>query len=152
MDQIKIGNFIASKRKEKNLTQEQLAEKIGVSNKTISKWECGRCMPDYSLIENLCKELNISVSELINGHSFKSCMNVDNESVLQLVKEIELLKVHNVEVDGILLLLLSLVTYCIVPSSTQFGSILLNIVSLAAAVFGFVAVIWGYIRKRKIKK
>ena len=57
MDQIKIGNFIAEKRKEKNLTQEQLAEKIGVSNKTISKWECGRCMPDYSMIEGLCKEL-----------------------------------------------------------------------------------------------
>ena len=50
MNQITTGKFIAQKRKEKNLTQEQLAEKIGVSNKTISKWETGKCMPDYCII------------------------------------------------------------------------------------------------------
>ena len=46
MEQITIGKFIAKKRKEQNLTQEQLAERLGVSNKTISKWETGKCMPD----------------------------------------------------------------------------------------------------------
>ena len=86
MDQVKIGNFIAEKRKEKNLTQEQLAEKIGVSNKTVSKWECGRCMPDYSMIEGLCKELDISISELINGHEIEHPKEIDNESILQLVE------------------------------------------------------------------
>ena len=50
MNQLLVGKFITQKRKEKNLTQEQLAEKIGVSNKTISKWETGKCMPDYSVI------------------------------------------------------------------------------------------------------
>ena len=50
MNQQVIGKFISLKRKEKNLTQEQLAEKIGVSNKTVSKWENGKCMPDYSVI------------------------------------------------------------------------------------------------------
>ncbi|MGM9626262.1 MAG: helix-turn-helix domain-containing protein, partial [Eubacteriales bacterium] len=50
MNQLIIGKFIARKRKEKNLTQEQLAEKLGVSNKTVSKWECGKCMPDYSIV------------------------------------------------------------------------------------------------------
>lgn len=57
MDQHNIGIFLAAKRREKNLTQEQPAERLGVSNKTISKWENGKCMPDYSVNELLCKEL-----------------------------------------------------------------------------------------------
>ena len=60
MNQIKIGNYIQKKRKEKNLTQEQLAEKLSVSNKTISKWECGKALPDYSLVEMVCEILGIS--------------------------------------------------------------------------------------------
>lgn len=59
MNQVVIGQFIMKKRKEKNLTQEQLAEKLNVSNKTISKWETGKCMPDYGVIEALCKELDL---------------------------------------------------------------------------------------------
>ena len=47
MEQLKVGRFITKKRKEQNLTQEQLAERLGISNKTISKWETGKCMPDY---------------------------------------------------------------------------------------------------------
>lgn len=67
MNQQDIGLFIARKRRVQNLTQEQLAEKIGVSNKTVSKWETGKSMPDYSVIELLCKVLHVSVSELIAG-------------------------------------------------------------------------------------
>ena len=67
MDQQAIGQFIATKRREQNLTQEQLAEKIGVSNKTVSKWETGKTMPDYSVVEALCEVLNVSASELIAG-------------------------------------------------------------------------------------
>lgn len=51
MNQLTTGKFISKKRKEKNLTQEQLAEKLGVSNKTISKWETGKCMPDYGFVK-----------------------------------------------------------------------------------------------------
>ena len=54
MNQLVTGKFIALKRKQKNLTQEQLAEKLGVSNKTISKWETGKCMPDYWLFIRMC--------------------------------------------------------------------------------------------------
>lgn len=54
MNQAAIGSYIARKRKEKNLTQEQLAEHIGVSNKTISKWENSKRMPDYSILQKLC--------------------------------------------------------------------------------------------------
>ena len=67
MDQIKAGRFITKKRKEQNLTQEQLAERLGVSNKTVSKWETGKCMPDYAVVKSLCEELKASVSELMDG-------------------------------------------------------------------------------------
>lgn len=67
MDQEKIGKFIAACRKECNLTQEQVAEKLGVSNKTVSRWENGNGFPDVSLLQPLCELLNISVNELLLG-------------------------------------------------------------------------------------
>lgn len=67
MDQNKIGKFIAESRKAKNLTQEQLAEILGLNNRTISRWENGKTMPDISIFKPLCKTLDISVEELING-------------------------------------------------------------------------------------
>ena len=67
MDQIKIGKFIANCRKDKNLTQSDLAELLGVSNRTISKWETGRGMPDLSMFKLLCDNLDITYNELLNG-------------------------------------------------------------------------------------
>ncbi len=67
MDQIKIGKFIASLRKEKHLTQEQLGEKLGVTNKTVSRWENGNYMPDIEVLLLLSKEFNVSINELISG-------------------------------------------------------------------------------------
>ena len=67
MEQKKIGLFIAELRKDQELTQQQLADRLGVSNKTISKWECGNGMPDISSIIPLCEILNITVNELISG-------------------------------------------------------------------------------------
>jgi len=67
MNQEKIGKFILELRKEKNMTQQQLANKIGVTDRAISKWENGRGLPDLSLMKILCDELRISVNELISG-------------------------------------------------------------------------------------
>lgn len=67
MDQIKIGKFIASCRKEKNLTQAQLAEKLGITDRAVSKWETGKSMPDSSIMLELCELLSISVNELLKG-------------------------------------------------------------------------------------
>lgn len=67
MNQDKIGKFIAESRKAKKLTQEELAEKLGVNNRTISRWENGHNMPDVSLYKTLCETLEISIEELING-------------------------------------------------------------------------------------
>ncbi len=75
MDLIKIGKFIQQQRKEKNLTQVQLAQKIGVSEKTISKWECGNGFPDTTLMLPLCSALSISANELLSG----KLINENNE-------------------------------------------------------------------------
>lgn len=67
MDQNKIGKFIAELRKNKKITQKELAERLNISEKTISKWECGKGLPEVSLMKPLCKELEITVTELLNG-------------------------------------------------------------------------------------
>lgn len=67
MNQVDIGKFITSLRKEKQLTQEQLAERLGVNNRSISRWENGVSMPDVSLLPLIANELDVSVSELIEG-------------------------------------------------------------------------------------
>ena len=67
MNQEKIGRFIPENRKAKKLTQEGLAEKLGITNKSISKWENGNCLPDSSLFKPLCQILDISINELFAG-------------------------------------------------------------------------------------
>lgn len=67
MNQVKVGKFIAECRKKKNLTQMQLAEKLNITDRAISKWETGKGMPDSSIMLDLCKELEISVNELLSG-------------------------------------------------------------------------------------
>lgn len=88
MNQIEIGKFIAEKRKEKSLTQQELADLIGVSNKTISKWECGNGMPEVSLMLPLCENLNISVNELLSGETLdNSYKEKAEENLIGLIKE-----------------------------------------------------------------
>ncbi len=72
MDQAKIGRFIAALRKEHNLTQEALGEKLGVTNKTISRWENGNYMPDVEMLLKLSKEFDISINELLTGERLTS--------------------------------------------------------------------------------
>ena len=67
MNQEKVGKFIKERRKLLNLTQEDLADKVGVSNRTISKWENGHGLPDYSILLSLCKALDVSINELLSG-------------------------------------------------------------------------------------
>ena len=107
MDHTDTGKFITKKRKEQNLTQEQLAERLGVSNKTISKWETGKCMPDYSVIELLCKELNTTLAELMNGEeNEKSIHTYDNEQIVEMLKEIQNLRNMKILLIGFFLILM----------------------------------------------
>ena len=91
MDQIKIGKFIAECRKKNKLTQMQLAEKLNITDRAISKWENGKGMPDSSIMLDLCNELKISVNELLSGE--KIDMENDNQKTEQLLldmaKELE---------------------------------------------------------------
>ena len=67
MDQIKVGEFIAETRKSQGLTQRQLADVLSISDKTVSKWECGKGLPEVSLMLPLCGALNITVNDLLSG-------------------------------------------------------------------------------------
>jgi len=80
MDQIKIGKFIQQKRKERKLTQSDLAEKLNISDRTISKWENGVCMPDVGTMPLLCKILNITINDLFSGEMIDM---KDNEKRLE---------------------------------------------------------------------
>lgn len=88
MDVKKIGEFIAYNRKNKGLTQEQLGEKLGVSNKTISRWENGNYMPDLSLLKPLSEELGITLNELLSGEKIKS-EKVIEQSETSLINTID---------------------------------------------------------------
>ena len=77
MDQVKTGAFIAELRKEKGLTQKEVAEKLGVADKTISKWETGRGLPEVSLMMPLCEVLGITVNELLSGEKISADKYVD---------------------------------------------------------------------------
>ena len=88
MNQTAIGGYIARKRKAQNLTQERLAEQLGVSNKTVSKWENGKCMPDYSIIQKLCDALHVTLPELMDGEdAAEDRVRVyDDEQILDLLR------------------------------------------------------------------
>ena len=87
MNQEKIGKFIAECRKNKKLTQLELADKLGVSDKSVSKWETGKCMPDLSLFKPLCEELNITINELLSGEKLdkKDYQNKLEENIVNIV-------------------------------------------------------------------
>lgn len=87
MDQIKIGSFIAECRKNKGLTQMQLAEKLNITDRAVSKWENGRSMPDSSIMLDLCGELGISVNELLSGERLE--MTNYNEKAEQNLLEMK---------------------------------------------------------------
>ena len=110
MNQLNTGKFILKKRKEKNLTQEQLAERLGVSNKTISKWENGKCMPDYSVIKNLCEELEIIVAELMNGKEVEEerVRAYDDEQIMDLLRRTQELEKQKNLIYGILLIVMGI--------------------------------------------
>lgn len=89
MDQVKIGKFIQEIRKEQSLTQRELAEKLNISDKTISKWETGNGLPDVSLMLPLCELLHISVNELLSGKKLdeKQYFEKAEENIMDLLKE-----------------------------------------------------------------
>ena len=91
MDQIKIGRFIAEQRKAQGLTQMELAEKLSITDRAVSKWECGKAMPDSSLMLDLCDILKISVNDLLCGEkiSMENNEQKNEQILLEMAKELE---------------------------------------------------------------
>lgn len=110
MNQTAIGSYIARKRKEQNLTQEQLAEQLGVSNKTVSKWENGKCMPDYSIIQTLCEALHVTLPELMDGEAAAedSVRIYDDEQILDLLRRTQELERQKGVLYGLVLVVLGI--------------------------------------------
>ena len=92
MKQVKIGKFIASKRKEQGLTQLQLAEKLGITDRAVSKWETGKSLPDASLMPELCKLLKITINDLLCGEvvSVENYNEKAEKALLEMVKKEEM--------------------------------------------------------------
>ena len=88
MDQIKIGKFIQNKRKEKNITQQELAETLNITDRAISKWENGKCMPDVGIMQELCEILNITINDLFSGEvvNMKDTEKKLEENLLEMTK------------------------------------------------------------------
>lgn len=91
MDQIKIGKFIAETRKSQNMTQKQLADVLSISDKTVSKWECGKGLPEVSLMLPLCNVLCITANELLSGAKISQIdyQEKAEENIMNLMKENE---------------------------------------------------------------
>lgn len=141
MNQEKIGKFIASVRKEKNITQNELAEKLGVSDRTIGNWENGRNMPDVSLFKPLCESLDISLNDLLSGEKVSdNCYHERlEENIINAIdysnKKIE--KNNNVItfIFIILCILSSFTVISIFPSESSWGSIF-SILSIILSLIG----------------
>lgn len=150
MNQEKIGKFIAECRKQNKMTQSELGEKLGVTEKSISNWENGRNMPDLSLFRPLCDELHITINDLISGEKIDQA-NYQKRFEENIVNTIDYstkkLNKYNQVISFILIifgLLISLSAIMIFPSESSWGSIY--------SVFGIVIFMIGIARGTRVIK
>lgn len=152
MDQIKIGKFISEKRKEKNITQSELAEKLYITDRAVSKWERGICLPDAGTMPDLCEILDISINDLFSGEIVDM---KDNEKVLE-EHLLEMTKIKE-EKDRQLLNLEWVIGF---TSSVAFLTLIFiasylemaNYIRIIFIVIGFIIFIFGMINALKIEQ
>ncbi len=148
MDQIKIGKFIASCRKDQGMTQAKLAEKLGISDRAVSKWETGKSLPDAGIMLELCELLKINVNELLSGEKImtETYNKTAEENLLAMKQEVEeknrqLLNLEIiVGVPAVLagLVLCGVAAFVEMPSGLRAG--LITFAALLIVVFAFIAV------------
>lgn len=149
MNQEKIGLFIAKLRKENNMTQQDLAEKLGVSDRTVGNWENGRNLPDVSLFKPLCNSLNITVNDLISGEIIDNNKEKIEENLINTIEY------SNKKIEGknkiiyVILILfgifISITALTIFPSDSSWGSIY--------SIFGLIISLIGVLKyTSKLKK
>lgn len=142
MNQEKIGKFIAECRKDKNLTQLQLAEILGVTDRSVSKWENGRCMPDLSLFKPICTELDITINELLSGERIEKELYQEKleENIVNTIDYSTKKISYNNNIFGMVLLmfgfLITLTAIAIFPSESSWSSIY-SILGSIIALIGF---------------
>ena len=147
MDQIKIGKFIAEKRKEQGLTQMQLAEKLSITDRAVSKWENGKAMPDSGIMLALCDALSISVNDLLHGE----VVTVDNYNketekiLLEMVKQKEEAdkKLLSLEILIGTFSVIILVGFCFVAAYFQMEDWLRIVFIVLGFVIGFVGIMFA---------
>lgn len=151
----KIGKFIAERRKEKGLTQEKLAEKVGISDRAVSKWERGLNMPDVSLFESLCKELDISINELISGEKIN---NNDYKKIAEqnlLVLFLDRKKCLLLKIVAEILIIFGIIVMLSLPDILKMTLIQNAVVRIIGLFIFICGTILGYFVKRityKMKK
>ena len=126
MNQQKIGAFLKMLRNEKNLTQEQLAEKFYVSNRTVSRWETGSNMPDLSILIELADFYNVDIKEILNGERKSETMDNETKDTLLKVAEYnntEKMKMKKRMIDISVGSLIILIFYSLLDVTNGFGSI-----------------------------
>lgn len=129
MNQEKIGKFIAHCRKNKNMTQQELSEKLGISDRTIGNWENGRNMPDLSLFKPLCELLNISINDLISGERVSEDKYQEKleENIISAIDYTNKKVSQKNSIIGIILIafgiMLAITAMSIFPSESSWGSI-----------------------------
>lgn len=149
MDQRKIGQFIGQRRKEREMTQKQLADEIGVSDKTVSKWETGNGLPDITMLNALCQALEINVNELLSGEKLppETYSEKAEENMMNLIKENQSARKTSVVQMGlgIVLLCFSLLMTIIMSAGleglTTYLTMFLDLPSLLIVVVPVLALI-----------
>ncbi len=144
MNQEKIGKFIAKNRKDKGLTQEALAEKLGISTNAVSKWERGLSFPDVSLFKKLCSELDISIEELINGEKSKSTESKDKAIIASLEEKTKIEKKSKKKILVLSIFILLIVTISIFYSST----LKINLINESSELYDIAI---DYLREKEFK-
>lgn len=148
MDQKRIGAFIARRRKELRMTQKELAQKLGVTDRAVSKWENGRCMPDLSLIQPLSRSLEVGVNDLLSGEIIpeKQYRKKSEDNVIRIAElksRLDYMESFRYGFWGFYVLALTLLIYCIVKNQEPSG-ILALILAYSTCTF--------FYRCRAIKK
>lgn len=155
MDTIKIGKFISEVRKGKNLTQVDLGNLLRVSDKAVSKWECGKCLPDSSLFEDICNILDISMTELLKGEYIERDKLEDesNKTINLLLYNMEKLKKNQALSGAICALLISFITaiYSLIWTSNgkffdEFFSGMIKGISSASLLVGIFLVFYTWVK------
>ena len=125
MDQIKTGQFIAKRRKMKNMTQAQLAEALGITDRAVSKWETGRSLPDSGIMLELCSLLEINVNELLSGEELEmtNYNEMAEKNLLEMKKEKELINKRLLRMETVIGIISSIMSFILILAGAYIASI-----------------------------